>query len=65
MALACKKTKNNIKHKGYLCSLTERGRKMDVSKWGFIPSNQIVWFEEDMQERSINTNPETDDMYER
>jgi len=38
---------------------------MNVSKWGFIPSNQIVWFEEDMQDRSINTNPDTDDMYER
>lgn len=36
---------------------------MDVSKWGFIPSEQIIWFEEDMLDR--NTNTETDDMYER
>ena len=38
---------------------------MDVSKWGFTPPAQIVWFEEDMQDRSINTNPDTDDRYER
>jgi len=62
--LHVRKQKTNIKHKGYLC-LKQRGRAMDVSKWGFIPSEQIVWFEQDMQERSINTNPDTDDMYER
>ncbi len=38
---------------------------MNVGKWEFIPSNQIIWFEEDMQDRSINANPDTDDMYER
>ncbi len=36
---------------------------MDVSKWGFIPSEQIIWFKKDLEDR--NTNPDTDDMYER
>jgi hypothetical protein len=38
---------------------------MNVGKNDFIPTQQIIWFEEDMKERSINTNPDTDDMYER
>ena len=33
----------------------------DVSKWGFIPSEQIIRFEEDYR----NFNQDTDDIYER
>jgi hypothetical protein len=36
---------------------------MDKSKWGFIPTEQIIWFEQDMQDR--NYSADTDDMYER
>jgi hypothetical protein len=36
---------------------------MNVGKWEFIPTNQIIWFNEERADR--NTNPDTDDMYER
>ena len=36
---------------------------MDVSKWGFIPSEQIVGFKEDLEDRNFSA--DTDDMYER
>lgn len=36
---------------------------MNVGKNDFIPTQQIIWFKEDLEDRNLN--PDTDDMYER
>lgn len=36
---------------------------MNVGKNDFIPTQQIIWFEEDMKDRNFSA--DTDDMYER
>ena len=36
---------------------------MNVGKNDFIPTQQIIWFEEDMQDRNFSA--DTDDIYER
>jgi hypothetical protein len=36
---------------------------MNVGKWEFIPTEQIIWFDEEREDRNLN--PDTDDMYER
>lgn len=38
---------------------------MNVGKNEFIPTQQIIWFKKDMEDRSFNSNSETDDIYER
>ncbi len=36
---------------------------MNVGKWEFIPANQIIWFNEEREDRNLNT--DGDDLYER
>ena len=36
---------------------------MNVGKWEFIPTEQIIWFNEEREDRNLN--PDTDDLYER
>lgn len=38
---------------------------MTIENNNFIPTQNILWFKEDMQDRSFNSNSETDDIYER
>ena len=38
---------------------------MTTDNNNFIPLQQIIWFREDMEDRSFNSNGETDDVFER
>lgn len=38
---------------------------MNTDNNNFIPTQKILWFKEDMQDRSFNSNGDTDDIYER